>query len=194
MDKNNYTQGYREVFYILVLLSLIFQVYAISTAHWSVKKMTVSEEDKKQGGKKDTVHFGLWKSCETKVGTIDDNIKITDTICFHLPPDDNNLFPKNSLYCVRIFCLLSVCLLFVSLLMLMYSQKYNKYQMILLAGSIVCSVISSSVFASELLHIKQNNNNKVLETKFKPGYSYYLNVFSVVPTIAALLYLKFTRF
>jgi len=194
MDKNNYTQGYREVFYILVLLSLIFQVYAISTSYWSVKKMTVSEEDKKQGGKKDTVHFGLWKNCETEVRTIDDNIKITDTACFHLPPNDDNLFPKNSLYCVRIFSLLSVCLLFVSLLMLMYSQKYNKYQMILLVGSIVCSVISSSVFAAELLHIKQKLNNKVLETKFKPGYSYYLNVLSVVPAIAALLYLKFTRF
>lgn len=186
MAKKNYIQGYREVFYILVLLALLFQIYAISTSHWSVKKMTPPLEFKK-----DVVHFGLWKGCETLSDTKN---KSSDTICSHLPPNDNSLFPKNSLYCVRIFCLLSVCLLFASLMMLMYTQKYNNCQMVLLIASILCSIISSSVYASELLKIKEKDNNKVLETEFKPGYSYYLNTLSVIPAIVALLYLKYTRF
>jgi Na+/melibiose symporter-like transporter len=189
---NNYTQGYREVFYILVLIALVLQLYAISTSHWSVKKMTPP-----QGAKKDVLHYGLWKVCETVSlpKSPNDNTKMTDTVCSHLPPHDNNLFPKNSLYCVRIFSLLSVCLLFASLMMLMYNQKYNKYQMVLLVASIICSIISSSVYASELLKIKEKDqNNKVSETDFKPGYSYYLNVLSIVPAVAGLLYLKYTRF
>ena len=174
------SEGRREVFYVLLLIALVLQVVAISTDYWSVK------DGPKTGSAKIIDHVGLWKMC----GTIS-NSAASGSVCEHLPPKDEKYFPKNSLYAVRIFSLLGTLLMLYSMGSLAYGEKYDRKQLISLLSGVGCVLLSVVIYSAEMFKIKDNDTSV---TKFKPGYSFYLSIVSLLMGGSAALYLNRTRF
>lgn len=150
------------------ILSLALQVVAISTNNWN---SNMSGPGTPVSAKP---HMGLWKMCTPSLDT-----------CVHLPPHDDKLFPKNSLYAVRVFALLSVLFLLASLMSAYTYPGKKRYCCNLMIMSSICGVIACAVWGTELRSLFVTGTSNKLKGEL--GYSWYLMlVGSVAPLVLSL--------
>ena len=162
-----------EILYGLCTVVLALQLTAVCTEHWGVKTLNIPFDNINAD-----VSMGLWKACGESWGKIHDIRGETD-ICLDLPIHGMKSFPKNSLYATRCFAIIGVILVFMALV-----YRNNKtFQLVCLVSGGLASLIAMIIWASELLKIKIGDN--LPSVKFKPGYSFYLNLSGGVMALAA---------
>ena len=110
----------------LVLVTLVLQVLAVSTEHWS------------KGKKGMKTHMGLWEKC-------------VDKSCVHTPVDGDTAFPKNSLYAVRALAVAGAVLVLFSLVCSTVSTSYKRCQLWCLVGGGVLSLVACVVWSAKMM-------------------------------------------
>lgn len=147
----------------LVSLTVLgLQIASISTNFWTTNaKLSF-------GPQTGSGNWGLWKMC-------------SPSGCSNIMPTDptNHIFPRASLYAVRILMILGTILVMLSVIPSIHSCVY------LFLGSMF-SLIATLIWYKQLLSITLTLPGATI--KGSPGYSYFLNLAAgLVGLIAALV-------
>ena len=174
-----------KLFYTLTIISLLLLVISFFSDYWSVKKVEGINDMYT-----DKTSLGLWRMC------FDTNVKdskIGLDMCYHLPPDNNDVlvnFPKNSLYAIRILCLTSIFLI-VSGLTRMYNMSPagdHRPCIALLSIGAVLYLSGIMIWHNEFTTIRVNDKPPASKLKFKLGSSIHMGITgSILAIIASIV-------
>jgi hypothetical protein len=153
----------KEIVYGICVITLAIQLTSVITNEWGIQKS--------EGGLV-TQNMGLWKLHTVEKGGFTNDI--------HLPPNNDDKFPKNSLYACRAFSIIGILCVFSALvLMYKYPSKMLMHYWLLLAGGIA-SILSMIIYAIEMLKFDGN--------KFDTGYSFHLQWIAGVIAVFTAIY------